>query len=40
VPDSVLNDIAAKDNYRSKLLKELEDINHTEFFLQNIKNRI
>jgi uncharacterized protein YbaP (TraB family) len=32
VPDSVLNGIAAKDNYRSKLLKELEDIDHTEFF--------
>ncbi|HEX5150117.1 MAG TPA: TraB/GumN family protein [Parafilimonas sp.] len=32
VPDSILNGIAAKDNYRSKLLKELEDIDHTELF--------
>jgi len=39
VPDSVLNGIAAKDNYRSKLLKELEDIDRTEFFPSKYKKQ-
>jgi hypothetical protein len=39
VPDSTLNGIAAKDNYRSKLLNELEDINHTELFPAKYKKQ-
>jgi hypothetical protein len=39
VPDSILNGIAAKDNYRSKLLNELEDINHTELFPAKYKKQ-
>ncbi|MEP6466398.1 MAG: TraB/GumN family protein [Parafilimonas sp.] len=32
VADSVLNNIASKDNYRSQLLQKLEEINHAGFF--------
>jgi hypothetical protein len=39
VPDSVLDDIAAKNNYRSKLLKELEDINHVDLFPEKYKKQ-
>ena len=39
MPDSVLNGIASKDNYRSQLLKELEEINHTDLFPAKYKKQ-
>jgi uncharacterized protein YbaP (TraB family) len=32
VADSILNNIASKDSYRSQLLKKLEEINHVDLF--------
>jgi hypothetical protein len=39
VPDSVLNGIASKDNYRGDLLKELEEINRTDLFPSKYKKQ-
>jgi hypothetical protein len=39
VPDSVLNGIAAKDNYRSMLLRKLEDIHHAGLFPEKYKKQ-
>lgn len=39
VPDSVLENLAAKDDYRAKLLRRLEKIKHTEFFPAKYKNQ-
>ena len=39
VADSVLNNIAAQDNYRSELLKELEEINHSDMFPAKYKRQ-
>lgn len=39
VADSVLNGIAAKDNYRGKLLQQLEDIDQANFFPEKYKKQ-
>ncbi|MEP6682183.1 MAG: TraB/GumN family protein [Parafilimonas sp.] len=39
VADSVLSDIASKDNYRSLLLKELEEIGHVDLFPSKYKKQ-
>jgi len=39
VPDSVLLQIASKDDYRARLLTRLEEIKHTELFPAKYKNQ-
>lgn len=39
VADSIMLNIASKDEYRAKLLKRLEEIKHTEFFPSKYKSQ-